>query len=146
MSCIHTSNTHTKLWENQTSRVHLSLAAAWKHCCESLETNCCSLVVFSPPTAFPSPAWRPTFPSCSWTWMVTVPLCHSLSLPPSPHCLSLLSAEDFHQSYPTAPLAGGLDAQLGDEDDDEFFHLHIVKHFDPEVKRYSPNVVDGHQR
>ncbi|XP_075893594.1 kinesin-like protein KIF13B isoform X4 [Nelusetta ayraudi] len=45
-----------------------------------------------------------------------------------------LNAEDFHQSCQSAPLAGGLDAPLDDEDDDEFFDLHIVKHFDSEVK------------
>ncbi|KAM9840506.1 kinesin-like protein KIF13B isoform 2-T2 [Aulostomus maculatus] len=44
-----------------------------------------------------------------------------------------LSADDF-QSNLSAPLAGGLDALLGGEDDDDFFDLHIVKHFDSEVK------------
>uniref|UniRef100_A0A3B5BAX0 Kinesin family member 13B n=1 Tax=Stegastes partitus TaxID=144197 RepID=A0A3B5BAX0_9TELE len=44
-----------------------------------------------------------------------------------------LSADDF-QSNLSAPLAGGLDALLSGEDDDEFFDLHIVKHCDPEVK------------
>ncbi|KAG7244245.1 hypothetical protein INR49_004383 [Caranx melampygus] len=44
-----------------------------------------------------------------------------------------LSADDFQSSL-SATLAGGLDALLCGEDDDEFFDLHIVKHFDPEVK------------
>ncbi|TMS12466.1 Kinesin-like protein KIF13B [Larimichthys crocea] len=44
-----------------------------------------------------------------------------------------LSADDFQSSL-SAPLAGGLDALLSGEDDDEFFDLHIVKHYDPEVK------------
>ncbi|KAM9798359.1 kinesin-like protein KIF13B [Neosynchiropus ocellatus] len=44
-----------------------------------------------------------------------------------------LSADDF-QSNLSAPLAGGLDAFLNGEDEDEFFDLHIVKHHDPEVK------------
>ncbi|XP_062267616.1 kinesin-like protein KIF13B isoform X1 [Platichthys flesus] len=44
-----------------------------------------------------------------------------------------LSADDF-QSNLSAPLSGGLDALLSEEDDDEFFDLHIVKHYDPEVK------------
>ncbi|XP_028252775.1 kinesin-like protein KIF13B isoform X2 [Parambassis ranga] len=44
-----------------------------------------------------------------------------------------LSADDFQSSL-SAPLAGGLDAQLNGEDDDDFFDLHIVKHCDPEVK------------
>lgn len=30
-----------------------------------------------PPTGFPSPAWRPTLPSCSWTSTVTELLCRS---------------------------------------------------------------------
>eukprot|EP00064_Thunnus_orientalis_P016859 superscaffoldBa00003432_g16931 len=34
----------------------------------------------------------------------------------------------------SAPLAGGLDAFLGGEDEDDFFDLQIVKHYDPEVK------------
>uniref|UniRef100_A0A8C4DBI8 Kinesin-like protein KIF13B n=1 Tax=Dicentrarchus labrax TaxID=13489 RepID=A0A8C4DBI8_DICLA len=44
-----------------------------------------------------------------------------------------LSADDF-QSNLSAPLAGGLDALLSGEDDDDLFDLHIVKHYDPEVK------------
>ncbi|XP_042359081.1 kinesin-like protein KIF13B isoform X2 [Plectropomus leopardus] len=44
-----------------------------------------------------------------------------------------LSADDFQSSL-SAPLAGGLDALLGGEDDDDFFDLHIVKNYDPEVK------------
>uniref|UniRef100_A0A8C3AI15 Kinesin family member 13B n=1 Tax=Cyclopterus lumpus TaxID=8103 RepID=A0A8C3AI15_CYCLU len=44
-----------------------------------------------------------------------------------------LSADDF-QSNLSAPLAGGLDALLGGEDDDDSFDLHLVKHYDPEVK------------
>lgn len=43
------------------------------------------------------------------------------------------SADDFQSSL-SAPLAGGLDALLSGEDDDEFFDLHIVKHYDPEVR------------
>ncbi|XP_042246960.1 kinesin-like protein KIF13B isoform X4 [Thunnus maccoyii] len=44
-----------------------------------------------------------------------------------------LSADDF-QANLSAPLAGGLDAFLGGEDEDDFFDLQIVKHYDPEVK------------
>ncbi|XP_068433818.1 kinesin-like protein KIF13B isoform X2 [Clinocottus analis] len=44
-----------------------------------------------------------------------------------------LSADDF-QSRLSAPLAGGLDALLSGEEDHDFFDLHVVKHFDPEVK------------
>ncbi|KAK5853302.1 hypothetical protein PBY51_007100 [Eleginops maclovinus] len=44
-----------------------------------------------------------------------------------------LSADDFQSSL-SAPLAGGLDALLSGEEEDDFFDLHIVKHFDPEVK------------
>lgn len=42
-------------------------------------------------------------------------------------------ADDFQSSL-LAPLAGGLDALLTGEEEDEFFDLHIVKHYDPEVK------------
>ncbi|XP_069559176.1 kinesin-like protein KIF13B isoform X2 [Brachyistius frenatus] len=44
-----------------------------------------------------------------------------------------LSADDFQSSL-SAPLSGGLDALLNEEDDDDFFDLHIVKHYEPEVK------------
>ncbi|KAM7395801.1 hypothetical protein PAMA_007203 [Pampus argenteus] len=44
-----------------------------------------------------------------------------------------LSADDFQASL-SAPLAGGLDAFLGGEEDDDFFDLQIVKQYDPEVK------------
>ncbi|CAJ1077200.1 kinesin-like protein KIF13B isoform X1 [Xyrichtys novacula] len=44
-----------------------------------------------------------------------------------------LSADDFQSSL-SATLAGGLDALLSGEDDDEFFDLHIVKRHDPDVK------------
>uniref|UniRef100_A0AAQ4NU30 Kinesin family member 13Bb n=1 Tax=Gasterosteus aculeatus aculeatus TaxID=481459 RepID=A0AAQ4NU30_GASAC len=44
-----------------------------------------------------------------------------------------LSADDFQSSLP-APLAGGMDALLSGEEEDDFFDLHIVKHYDPEVK------------
>uniref|UniRef100_A0A8C7HQZ3 Kinesin family member 13B n=1 Tax=Oncorhynchus kisutch TaxID=8019 RepID=A0A8C7HQZ3_ONCKI len=43
-----------------------------------------------------------------------------------------LSADDFQDNL-SAPLAGGLDAMLNHEDEDEFFDLHIVKHSDGEV-------------
>ncbi|XP_029281093.1 kinesin-like protein KIF13B isoform X2 [Cottoperca gobio] len=43
-----------------------------------------------------------------------------------------LSADDFQSSL-SAPLAGGLDALLGGEEEDDFFDLHIVKHYDPDV-------------
>lgn len=64
--------------------------------------------------------------------LLSRPLPPATSLPLSP--FSPHPAEDFHQSCQSAALAGGLDAPLGDEDDDEFFNLHIVKHFDSEVK------------
>ncbi|XP_061667617.1 kinesin-like protein KIF13B isoform X3 [Syngnathoides biaculeatus] len=44
-----------------------------------------------------------------------------------------LSADDF-QSNLSQPLAGGVDAYLGGEYEDDFFDLHIVKHYDSEVK------------
>ncbi|XP_017157755.1 kinesin-like protein KIF13B isoform X4 [Poecilia reticulata] len=44
-----------------------------------------------------------------------------------------LSADDFQSSL-SAPLAGGLDAMLSGEDEDDFFELQIVKNFEPEVK------------
>nr|XP_046229125.1 kinesin-like protein KIF13B isoform X3 [Scatophagus argus] len=44
-----------------------------------------------------------------------------------------LSADDFQSSL-SAQLAGGLDALLSGEDDDDFFDLHIVKHHNSEVK------------
>uniref|UniRef100_A0AAZ3R2F8 Kinesin family member 13Bb n=1 Tax=Oncorhynchus tshawytscha TaxID=74940 RepID=A0AAZ3R2F8_ONCTS len=40
-----------------------------------------------------------------------------------------LSADDFQDNL-SAPLAGGLDAMLNQEDEDAFFDLHIVKHYD----------------
>lgn len=47
--------------------------------------------------------------------------------------LRLLPADDFQSSL-SAPLAGGLDALLSGEEEDDFFELHVVKHYDPEVK------------
>ncbi|XP_034018775.1 kinesin-like protein KIF13B isoform X2 [Thalassophryne amazonica] len=45
-----------------------------------------------------------------------------------------LSADDFQSSL-SAPLSGGLDAMLnGEVGDDDFFDLHIVRHYDPELK------------
>lgn len=44
------------------------------------------------------------------------------------------SADDFQSSL-SAPLAGGLDALLSGEDEDDFFELQIVKPFDPEVRK-----------
>ncbi|XP_062406496.1 kinesin-like protein KIF13B isoform X2 [Sardina pilchardus] len=44
-----------------------------------------------------------------------------------------LSADDFYDHL-TPSLAGGLDAGLSEEDEDEFFDLQIVKHHDVEVK------------
>ncbi|XP_061127923.1 kinesin-like protein KIF13B, partial [Syngnathus typhle] len=44
-----------------------------------------------------------------------------------------LSADDF-QSNLSAPLAGGVDAYLAGEYEDDFFDLHVVKHDDSEVK------------
>lgn len=43
-------------------------------------------------------------------------------------------ADDFQSSL-SAPLAGGQDALISGEDEDDFFDLHIVKHYDPEVSR-----------
>uniref|UniRef100_A0A674B2Q0 Kinesin family member 13B n=1 Tax=Salmo trutta TaxID=8032 RepID=A0A674B2Q0_SALTR len=43
-----------------------------------------------------------------------------------------LSADDFQDNL-SAPLAGGLDAMLNQEDEDEFFDLQIVKHSDGDV-------------
>lgn len=45
-------------------------------------------------------------------------------------------ADDF-QSSVSPPLAGGMDSLLSEEDDDEFFDLHIIKHEDSEVSRRS---------
>ncbi|XP_030624683.1 kinesin-like protein KIF13B isoform X2 [Chanos chanos] len=46
-----------------------------------------------------------------------------------------LSADDFSsQDNLDAPEAGGWDATLNGEDEDEFFDLQIVKHYDGEVK------------
>ncbi|XP_052009567.1 kinesin-like protein KIF13B isoform X2 [Xyrauchen texanus] len=46
-----------------------------------------------------------------------------------------LSADDFSsQDNLDVPEAGGWDATLGAEDEDEFFDLQIVKHYDGEVK------------
>ncbi|XP_046878095.1 LOW QUALITY PROTEIN: kinesin-like protein KIF13B [Hypomesus transpacificus] len=44
-----------------------------------------------------------------------------------------LSADDFQENL-SAPLAGGLDALLSREDEDDFFDLQIVRHHDSEVK------------
>ncbi|KAL2082654.1 hypothetical protein ACEWY4_022472 [Coilia grayii] len=44
-----------------------------------------------------------------------------------------LSADDFYDHL-TPSLAGGLDACLSEEDEDEFFDLQIVKHHDVKVK------------
>ncbi|XP_034555937.1 kinesin-like protein KIF13B isoform X2 [Notolabrus celidotus] len=44
-----------------------------------------------------------------------------------------LSADDFQSSL-SAPLAGGLDALLSGEEEDDFFDLHVVKRYEPEVK------------
>ncbi|KAI4884685.1 hypothetical protein NFI96_020385, partial [Prochilodus magdalenae] len=44
-----------------------------------------------------------------------------------------LSAEDFYDGV-SAPLAGGLDAALNGEDEDDFFELQIVKQHDTAVK------------
>ncbi|XP_077566628.1 kinesin-like protein KIF13B [Stigmatopora nigra] len=44
-----------------------------------------------------------------------------------------LSADDF-QSNLSAPLAGGVDAYLGGEYEDDFFDLHLVKQHNSEVK------------
>ncbi|XP_031437271.1 kinesin-like protein KIF13B isoform X3 [Clupea harengus] len=55
-----------------------------------------------------------------------------------------LSADDFYDHL-TPSLAGGLDASLSEEDEDEFFDLQIVKHHDVEVKAeasWDPTVHD----
>lgn len=46
---------------------------------------------------------------------------------------SCLTAADDFQSNLSATLAGGQDANLSGEDDDDFFDLHIVRHNDSEV-------------
>ena len=43
----------------------------------------------------------------------------------------------------SAPEAGGLDATLNGEDEDDFFDLQIVKHYDEEVS--TPNLMDSFQ-
>lgn len=54
-------------------------------------------------------------------------------------CLFFFAPADDFQASLSAPLAGGLDALLeGEDDDDDFFDLHIVKHYDPEVRRHAP--------
>ncbi|XP_061742267.1 kinesin-like protein KIF13B isoform X1 [Nerophis ophidion] len=44
-----------------------------------------------------------------------------------------LSADDLQSSL-SVPLGGGMDAYLDQEFEDDFFDLHIVKHYDSEVK------------
>ncbi|XP_045916377.1 kinesin-like protein KIF13B isoform X3 [Micropterus dolomieu] len=44
-----------------------------------------------------------------------------------------LSADDFQSSL-SAPLAGGLDALLSGEEEEDFFDLHIVRRYDSAVK------------
>lgn len=48
---------------------------------------------------------------------------------------SFLPADDFSsQDNIDVPEAGGWDAMLSSEDEDEFFDLQIVKHYDGEVR------------
>lgn len=53
------------------------------------------------------------------------------------HSLSVFPLADDFQSSLSAPLAGGQDASLSEEEVDDFFDLHIVKHYDPEVGGFS---------
>lgn len=56
--------------------------------------------------------------------------CFSLTLPP----VSAPSADDLSsQDQFEVPEAGGWDATLSGEDEDDFFDLQIVKHYDGEV-------------
>lgn len=106
----------------------------WKTCCLPFIGHSCR---FHPHHRVPVPGMETHIPVLFLDLNGNgAPLPHSQSHPAvtSPSVLSPRPAEDFHQSCPSALLAGGLDAALGDEDDDEFFDLHIVKHFDPEVK------------
>lgn len=49
--------------------------------------------------------------------------------------LSMLSADDLSsQDQFQVPEAGGWDATLSGEDEDDFFDLQIVKHYDGEVR------------
>lgn len=95
-------------------------------------------------SGFLSPGWKPTFPFCSWTSAVTL-FCQIFqtnllplgTIKPTHFLLFLLPADDFQSSL-SAPLAGGLDALLSGEDEDDFFELQIVKNFEPEVKTLPP--------
>lgn len=61
------------------------------------------------------------------------PPCSHISLN-SFSAFSSLSADDFSsQENLDVPEAGGWDAILSTEDEDEFFDLQIVKHYDGEV-------------
>lgn len=48
--------------------------------------------------------------------------------------VSILADDFSSQENLESPEAGGWDASLGGEDDDDFFELQIVKHYDGEVR------------
>lgn len=57
------------------------------------------------------------------------------SLFKNPEFFASILADDFSsQENLESPEAGGWDATLGGEDEDDFFDLQIVKHYDGEVR------------
>lgn len=97
--------------------------------------SCCVLLF----PGFLCQAWRLTFPSSSSTSNVR-PVLFTLKWCgggfPAPrlmfHCC--FAADDLSsQDQFEVPEAGGWDAILNGEDEDDFFDLQIVKHYDSEV-------------
>lgn len=58
--------------------------------------------------------------------------------------LLMLSADDLSsQDQFEVPEAGGWDATLSGEDEDDFFDLQIVKHYDGEVRKEQRDLVSS---